>query len=613
LARLVGKGAAAAWTRRRFLQGAAATATLWAGGAPGLAREAGAFPRAGRFGELVATEPEGIDLVLERQPLLVGGRLGSAITLNGSIPGPVIRMQEGREARIRVHNRMSESTSIHWHGILLPFTMDGVPGISFEGIGPGETFTYTYPVRQSGTYWYHSHSGLQEQLGHYGPLVLEPERPDPVRADVEHTVVLSDWTFEDPHTVLRNLKTMEGYYNFQRPTVANLDDQAAATGESLGEVVAKRLRWQRMRMDPTDLADVTGHTYTFLMNGHAPAENWTALARPGQRVRLRIVNASSLTFFDVRIPGLPMTVVQADGQNVKPIETDELRIAVAETYDVVVTPPDDRAYTIFAEAMDRSGHARGTLAPRTGMAATVPPPRRRPMLGMADMGMMHDMDAEARGHGEGHGMPHPADHAGHAAAHGGSLPTEDLPERIVHGPDGHGPASITMAATAYRQLDDPGVGLGDDGWRVLTYGQLRCLETPADRRPPTRQFDLHLTGNMHRYVWGFDGKKWSESDLIRFQYGERLRINMINDTMMSHPIHLHGMWMDLYAGAAYADNPRKHTVNVQPAELLTVDVTANAPGQWAFHCHILYHMEMGMFRTVAVVRSLDGGLIRADR
>ncbi|MHA7840018.1 MAG: copper resistance system multicopper oxidase, partial [bacterium] len=566
------------------------------------------------------------------------GRVGDAITLNGSFPGPVIRMQEGRDALIRVHNRMAESTSIHWHGILLPFTMDGVPGISFEGIPPGETFTYRYPVRQSGTYWYHSHTGLQEQLGHYGQLIIEPAERDPVDHDAELSIVLSDWTFENPHAVLRNLKTIDGYYNFQRPTIANLDEQIEATGKSLGDVVRKRLRWDWMRMDPTDIADVTGATYTYLMNGHSPDENWTALARPGERVRLRIVNASTLTFYDFRIPGLPMTVVQADGQDVVPVETDELRIGVAETYDVIVTLPEESAYTLFAETMDRSGHARGTLATREGMTAAVPARRRRPMLTMADMGMLHG----AGGH-DGHRAMDPdgprsatrdaTKDAGEPAPEGSTensveasaerertprrdveLPTTNLPDRVRHGPDRHGPASISMGTWAYRQLDDPGAGLGDDGWRVLTYGQLRCLVTPPDRRPPTREFDLHLTGNMHRYVWGFDGRKWSESDMIRFQYGERLRIHMINDTMMTHPIHLHGMWMDLYAGADdYGDNPRKHTVNVQPAELLTVDISADAPGQWAFHCHILYHMEAGMFRTVAVVRSLDGDPIDADR
>jgi CopA family copper-resistance protein len=372
-----------------------------------------------------------------------------------------------------------------------------------------------------------------------------------------------------------------------------------------------------MRMDPTDIADITGATYTYLMNGKAAHENPTFIAEPGQRVRLRIVNASTMTFYDIRVPGLPMTVVQADGQNVKPVETDELRIGVAETYDVIVTLPDERAYTLFAETMDRSGFARGTLAPRKGMSAEVPEQRRRPMLTMADMGMMMHGDMEGMNSenpgGMHHDMPMQDEHhsgGGGGGGHGKELATSNLIPRIKHGPDQHGPASITMAQSAYRRLDYPGAGLGDDGWRVLTYSHLRALKEPYGRRPPTRQFDLHLTGNMHKFIWGFDGKKWSQSDMIRFQYGERLRINMVNDTMMSHPIHLHGMWMDLYAGADnYGENPRKHTVTVQPAELLTVDITADAPGQWAFHCHLLYHMERGMFRTVAVVRSLEGGPI----
>ncbi|NMT64357.1 copper resistance system multicopper oxidase [Marinobacter orientalis] len=566
--------------------------------------------RAGDFGELDATAGDGIDLYLENRDLLIGGQPGQAIAINGSIPGPVIRMTEGKDALIRVHNRLPEATSIHWHGILLPFDMDGVPGISFAGIAAGETFTYRFPVRQNGSYWYHSHSGFQEQRGHYGQLIIDPAKPDPVDYDVEYSVVLSDWTFENPHTVFRNLKTIEGYYNFQRPTLANLDDQMQATGMTLGEVIEKRLSWQRMRMDPTDIADVTGATYTFLMNGKTADENPTFIAEPGQRVRLRIVNASAQTFYDIRIPGVPMTVVQADGQDTKPVETDEFRIAVAETYDVVVTMPDDKAYTLFAEAMDRSGFTRGTLAPREDMSAAIPEQRRRPMLTMADMGMM--MKGGMEGMKDMKGMDHASMEKQMPHPTGDELPTENLVNRIEHGPDKHGPSSITMAQSAYRRLDYPGAGLGDDGWRVLTYSQLRALERPPLRRPPTREFDLHLTGNMHKFIWGFDGKKWSESDVIRFQYGERLRINMINDTMMSHPIHLHGMWMDLYAGGNLDTNPRKHTVNVQPSELLTVDITADAPGQWAFHCHLLYHMEAGMFRTVAVVRSLEGGSIDAD-
>ncbi len=601
-------------SRRRFLGvGGSAVFAAYALGVPHV-RYAAAQPGLGGSRELDATSPEGIDLFIERRMIPIAGEPSDAITINGGVPGPLIRMREGRDARIRVHNRLDEATSIHWHGVLLPFTMDGVPGISFEGIAPGTTFEYRYPVRQNGTYWYHSHSGLQEQLGHYGQLVIEPADTDPVRYDVEHSIVLSDWTHMDPHVVMHKLKTMEGYFNYQRPTLANLEAQAAATGQSIADVIKTRLSWQRMRMDPTDIADVTGATYSFLMNGRTPDENWTAIAQPGQRVRLRIVNASALTYYDFRVDGLPMMVVQADGQNIEPVETDELRIAVAETYDVVVTLPDDHPRTLFAEAMDRSGFARGTIAPRPGLQAAIPERRQRPMLTMADMGMMHAvMKKESIGAGSmdhgGHeiasGMPDASVEQTRPAGEKGLLPISGLPEQIEHGPDTHGPGSIVMGSTRYRQLSDPGSGLGDDGRRVLTYSQLRCLETPADRRPPTRQFDLHLTGNMHKYIWGFDGKKWSEADMIRFQFGERLRINMINDTMMNHPIHLHGMWMDLYAGENYAKNPRKHTVNVQPAELLTVDITADAPGQWAFHCHVLYHMKVGMFRTVAVVRSLD--------
>jgi len=605
-------------TRRDFLAKVSTAAVagsfaminpLWAAGE--------SAPQAGDFGELDATGPGGIDLYIERKDLVIGGKPERAITINGSIPGPVIRMTERKEALIRVHNRLEESTSLHWHGILLPYTMDGVPGISYPGIAPGETFTYRYPVRQSGSYWYHSHTDLQEQLGHYGQLIVEPAGTDPVEYDIEHTVVLSDWTSEDPHKVLWKLKTMEGYYNFQRPTLANIKDQMEATGKSFREVVGKRLAWDRMRMDPTDIADITGATYTFLMNGKAAHENPTFVAQPSQRVRFRITNASTMTFYDFRIPGLSMTVVQGDGQNVQPVETDELRIGVAETYDVVATMPDDQAYTVFAETMDRSGYARGTLAPRKGMSAPVPDQRPRPMLTMADMGMMmHGGDMQGMNGNDHQDMSDMQQDTDQSSAMNGEedkdLPTENLPFRIKHGPDGHGPASITMARTASRRLDYPGAGLGNDGWRVLTYNQLRALKQPPGRRAPTRQFDLHLTGNMHKYIWGFDGKKWSESKMIRFQYGERLRINMINDTMMSHPIHLHGMWMDLYAGGTLEDNPRKHTVIVQPAELLTVDITADAPGQWAFHCHLLYHMEAGMFRTVAVVRSLEGGPINAD-
>lgn len=599
-------------SRRGFIVAGSAAAA-----AVSLPRAVAAEPRAvdGRHPVLDATQTGGVDLKIAREKVRIGGEITDAITINGTMPGPVIRLREGTRAKLRVHNHMEESTSIHWHGMIVPYTMDGVPGLSFEGIAPGETFEYEFLVRQSGTYWYHSHSGLQEQSGHYGQLIVEPAAADPVAYDVEHSIVLSDWTFADPHTVMRNLKTIEGYYNFQRPTLANL-----WKGESVGTALKSRWQWNWMRMDPTDISDVTGATYTYLMNGRTADENPTFLASEGQRVRLRIVNSSAMTYFDFRIPGLSMTVVQADGQNVEPVEVGELRIAVAETYDVIVTLPDDRAYTLFAETMDRSGFVRGTLASVLGSAASVPKRRSPPMLTMADMGMMHgreSMDGMAMREGgsmPGHdmgGMDEPG-HSHLATMHApssmppkGVLPITDLPSSRQHDGDNHGPTNASVAHHAYRQLDDPGPGLGQDGWRVLTYDKLRALRPFVGRRPPTREIDMHLTGNMHKYIWGFDGKPWSGSEILQFVYGERLRINFINDTMMNHPIHLHGMWMDLWAGHEYAKNPRKHTVNVQPAELVTVDIDVDAPGKWAFHCHLLYHMEGGMFRTVAVVRQLD--------
>jgi len=549
-----------------------------------------------------------LHLSIDRTPINVAGRpAASAITVHGTLPGPVLRMREGQDVVIHVENRLKdEDTSIHWHGLILPTTMDGVPGVSFPGIKPGETFTYRYRVRQSGTYWYHSHSGLQEQLGHYGVLVIDPADREPVKYDREYVVVLSDWTFENPYRVIEKLKTFEGYYNYQRPTVANLITDAKQKGLGAGAEIRQRLKWDAMRMDPTDIADITGATYTYLMNGRSPQENWTAVAKPGERVRLRLVNTATMTYFDFRIPGLPMTVIAADGQNIKPVETDELRIAVAETYDVLVTLPDNRAYTLFAETMDRSGYTRGTLAAEPGMSAAIPRRRQRSMRTMADMGM-------AGGSMGMNGMDMPSDSAGHDMApkpHGMALapivlPTENLPETAMHGPDKHGSSTSMTAMMPRRRYTDPGIGLGKDGWRVLKYADLRALRPPPDRRAPDRQFDLHLTGNMGRYIWGFDGKKFSEADMIRFVYGERVRINMINDTMMEHPIHLHGMWMDLYAGGTLQDNPRKHTVSVKPGELLTVDITADAPGHWAFHCHLLFHMDMGMYRTVVVARSIQ--------
>lgn len=564
-----------------------------------------------------------IDLIIAETEIEIGGRLATATTINGTVPGPLLRFREGDEPVIRVTNELDEDTSIHWHGILLPNGMDGVPHVNFPGIRPGETFTYRFPIKQYGTYWYHSHSGLQEQLGHYGSLVIEPSGGEPHTFDREHVIVLSDWTFENPYRLLSRLKKMPDYYNRQQRTAIDFVRDVADRG--LGAAVSNRLDWGRMRMNPTDISDVTGATYTYLMNGMAPDTNWTALFEPGERVRLRFINASAASFFDVRIPGLPMTVVQASGQHVVPVQTDEFRIAIAETYDVVVEPSEDRAFTIFAEAMDRSGFARGTLAPREGMSATIPARRERPVLTMAAMGMSHGAMAggdphagmggmasptagsepptTAQGQEEQHSMSGHEMHAGPAASAmdmNALRAPGTLPDPAMHPPGDHGAGNAAVPMSVTPQLDQPGIGLGDDGWRVLRYADLQAPEPWADFRAPDREIELHLTGNMERFMWSMDGKKFSQADPIRVELGERIRLTMVNDTMMNHPMHLHGMWMELENGAG-SRIPRVHTVNVKPAEKVSLLFTADALGPWAFHCHVLYHMEAGMFRVVHVV------------
>jgi CopA family copper-resistance protein len=560
-----------------------------------------------------------IDLVVRSQRLRIDGRNAFAKTINGTMPGPLLRLREGDAAIIRVTNELDEDTSLHWHGVIVPAPMDGVPGLSFPGIKPGETFVYRFPLRQSGTYWYHSHSGLQEPAGVFGPLIIDPREPDPFAYDREYVVMFSDWSFEDPNAILAKLKKQSGYYNFRKRTLADFFRDVRTNGWRA--TVSERLEWGRMRMDPTDFADITGYTFTYLVNGLSPTDNWTALFKPGERVRLRFINAAAMTYLDVRIPGLKMTVVQADGQNVQPVTVDEFRMAVAETYDVIVEPTEDRAYTIFAEAMDRSGFARGTLAPREGMSAPIPDRRPRPLRTMADMGM-GDMDMSSAGAVGKHGMPGmnmpthnaqdmgdmpmppapaAADHSQHGAA---PMPpgqgSESNNAMATHGPDWHGPGNSMVAMMPRSRLHEPGAGLGDAGRRVLVYTDLRSLDPAYDARPPGREIELHLTGNMERYMWSFDGKKYSEaSEPIALEYGERVRMTLVNDTMMEHPIHLHGMWMELDNGGG-AHKPRKHTINVKPGERLSFDVTADALGKWAFHCHLLYHMAMGMFRAVSV-------------
>ena len=569
--------------RRTFLAGAlgASAAGLlpaWAqSGSPGLATLSG----------------EDIRLTVGHSTFTVGGRSGHAVTINGTLPAPLVRLREGQNVRIHVSNTLDEDTSIHWHGLILPFQMDGVPGVSFPGIRPRETFTYEFPVRQSGTYWFHSHSGLQEQQGHYGPLVIDPAGADPVAYDREHVIVLSDWSFLHPHQIMARLRQQAGYFNRNRITLAG-----RASGRRDQQMpAADRSMFAQMRMDPTDILDVNGTTYTYLINGHGPTENWTGLFRPGERVRLRVINASAMTIFNVRIPGLPMTVVSADGQNVRPVAVDEFQISVAETYDVIVQPPEDRAYTFVAEAMDRSGMGRATLAPRLGMAAAVPPLRERPVLTMRDMGM-GSMDHSQHGGAR-------AGHATGGTAAGAAGMNHDMRDQANAPQVRLGPGVDMIAPMPQDRTGEPGLGLEDAGHRVLNYRDLMALSPNTDRRPPTRTIELHLTGNMERFMWSFDGVRQSEgAEPIRLERNERIRFKLINDSMMAHPIHIHGHFFELVNGHTGA-HPLKHTVNVLPGGIVRFDMTADAPGDWAFHCHLLYHMHAGMMRVVSI-RPLDG-------
>lgn len=517
----------------------------------------------------------------------VGGRsLHHGVAVNGTVPAPLIRLKEGTMARIAVSNALKEQTSIHWHGVLLPFQMDGVPGVSFPGIDPGQTFNYEFPVVHPGTYWYHSHSGMQEAVGLFGPLIIDPAGPDPIASDREHVLILSDWSPMHPHEQVRRLKISAGYFNRQKQDLAGL---LAGRDQSQKE----RLEWAAMRMDPTDIADVTGFTYTYLINGQDSTANWTGLFAPGERVRLRVINASSMTNFNLRIPGLPMSVVAADANRVKPVEVDELQIAIAETYDLIVTPQEGRAYSIVAESIDRSGLVRATLAPRMGMAGDVPALRKRPLLTIRDMGM--DMAGMDMGHGGEIDLSKPvnSDMGGHSMNMRDPKAAPEVPLS---------PAVATLSPQRINRLADVPTGLEDVGHRVLTYAMLRSAVPNPDPRTPSRQIDLHLTANMERYMWSIDGKTISEgAQRIPFRLNERVRLNLINDTMMPHPIHLHGHFFELVTGEK-GNRPVKHTVNVLPGGTVPIDLTADAEGDWAFHCHMLLHMHEGMMRVVTVRR-----------
>ncbi|BBD79886.1 copper resistance system multicopper oxidase [Aerosticca soli] len=572
-------------SRRRFVQGLAlGGVAAGLGWTPGRAQVLGA-PRT----ELRGTT---FDLTIGELAVDFTGRRRRATVVNGQLPAPLLRWRQGDTVTLCVRNALPMTSSIHWHGIVLPADMDGVPGLSFAGIPPGGAYVYRFAVNQAGTYWYHSHSRFQEQTGLYGPIVIEPRGGERHAADRDYVVLLSDWTDEDPERIYANLKQQSDYYNTARPTAGEFLRDARTRG--LAAALGERRMWQRMRMDPSDLADVSAMTYTYLLNGSPPAAPWSGLFAAGERVRLRFINGSSMTFFDVRIPGLTMTVVAADGQDVEPVSVEECRLGVAETLDVIVQPAADRAWTIFAQSMDRSGYACGTLTPHPGLRAPVPALDPRPRLAMIDMmGAMAmadamDMASAPMSADAGGGM----DHAGMAMDHAHDGAASAAPVLAT------GPEADMRVAQPRTNLDDPGVGLRDNGRRVLTYADLRTLDAPIAPRVD-RELTLRLTGNMHRYLWSFDATRFSRAPPLRLAQGEQVRITLINDTMMTHPIHLHGMWSELEDEDGRFQL-RKHTLSVQPAQQLSYRICADALGRWAYHCHLLYHMEAGMFRELVV-------------
>ncbi|WP_430427742.1 copper resistance system multicopper oxidase [Parasphingorhabdus sp.] len=571
------------------------TSSLALGSVAGLSAAMPAWARGATSGTLArkgsdVLSGEHLTMKVADAAFRTGNRHGPGVTVNGTIPGPLVRLKEGQNLVVDMVNNSSEGTSIHWHGLLVPFLMDGVPGVTMTALEPGKTFRYEFPIRQAGTYWWHAHT-LQEPKGHYGPIIIDPKGPEPAEYDRDYVVMLSDWSPMDPHTIMAKLKKGEGYFNYSQRTMT--DDYPLSADE--------RRMWARMRMMPTDISDISAATYTYLLNGHGPEDGLEYLFKKGERVRLRFINGAAATFFNIRIPGLPMTVIQADGQNVRPIQVDEFQIGNAETYDVIVETGNSDAYTIVAESMDRSGMGLATLASRPGARAAIPPLRDAPLLTMADMGMS--------GHGEG-GM----DHSAHGSAGAGAVTddmdmsggmnmrdTSKLPPSVKVGP---GVDMVSM--NPVDRMGNPGIGLDKVGHRVLNYKQLVAAR-PNKVRTPTRLKEIHLTGNMERYMWSFDGKKFSAvtDKPIRFAYDERVRVKLVNDTMMAHPIHLHGHFFELVNGAPSDRQPLKHTMIVQPGGSAQFDLTADEPGDWAFHCHLLYHMHNGMFQVVTV-RPLDG-------
>ena len=587
------------------------------------------------------------DLVIERLKLPVEpGRLADVIAINGSVPGPVLHFTEGETETVRVTNRLAETTSIHWHGLLVPPPKDGAPGFNaFAGIKPGETFTYTFPIRQNGTYWYHAHSATQEQAGQYGAMIIAPRAADPITADRSHVVLISELTREDPERILRNIKSDSDYYNFNKRTLPQLLKDAGKFG--LGNTLKDRAQWATMRMDPTDIADVSG--YRLMINGQPPAKQPWLLAKPGEKVRLRLINGTAMSIVDVRIPGVSMTIVAADGRQVEPVTVDEFRMGVAETYDVIVEPQGDKPRALWIETIDRRAHVLASLSADAGQRAEAPAPRPRQILLLSEMG--HDMAAMAS---PSAATDCPPEHAamGHctpkAATPAPANPSATDPNcPPEHAAMGHctsktaphtGTAVVTDAgATAYPRVDygygsDPMAGMNHAamghgalategetdgsgrvfGWatgaprgaRVLSMRDLRAATPQDDRREPTQTITIKVAGNMQRYIWTLNGAKYGEAPPLRVKFGDRVRIIFVNESMMAHPMHLHGMFFQVENGQPMDRLPDKNVIVVAPGRTQSILLTANEAGEWPLHCHLLYHMESGMMQKL-VVASVD--------
>ena len=527
------------------------------------------------------------DLTIAEQTVNITGKPLKRITVNGKFVAPLLEFEEGDEAVIRVHNKLkNQDSSIHWHGLLLPGIMDGVPGFNkFNGIAPNKTYEYKFKVRQNGTYWYHSHSKGQEQDGLYGAFVIYPKDKTPLTAaektDKDYVVLLSDFHNSTSDQIMKNIKKEADYYQNRRETVFDVLKQVKRDG--LKATWQDRSMWNQMRMLKTDMSDVTG--YTFLMNGKTPQQNWTGNFKAGEKVRLRFINASAMSFFDVRIPNLKMTVVSADGQPVKPVPVDEFRIGTAETYDVIVEPKQAH-YQIEAESIDRTGFSVGTLHEESSPAVKqieMPKSRPRALLTMEDMGMSHDMS---------------------------SMKDMNHDMSSMKGMDHDMPMNSATVKAASDKNDNTVFGWANastpEGNKALQYSDLQSLDPQKDTRAAEREIEIRLGGNMERYIWTINGKKFNEADPLVVKYGERIRLKFVNDSMMAHPMHLHGMFMQLENGQDPSNMPNKHTVIVPPGKTITTLLTADELGEWAIHCHLLYHMSAGMMNKLIVAQVEDG-------